>query len=99
MRRRSPSGVADEEGDRGGPDTGVLLLIEFDGDPALFEPVFARWAPRQGFIESRLSDGTALVHWSSPLMYARAVKAEGDLLAALPFSTRAALYKWSRKDR
>jgi hypothetical protein len=32
-------------------------------------------------------------------MYARAVKAEGDLLAALPFSTRAALYKWSQKDR
>ncbi|MDA0162203.1 hypothetical protein OM076_18165 [Solirubrobacter ginsenosidimutans] len=76
----------------GGPDAGVLLLVEFDGDDALWPPVFARWTPRQGFIEARLDGGVAAVHWSSPLMYQRAVQAEGDLVAALPFPTRAALY-------
>jgi hypothetical protein len=35
----------------------------------------------------------AVAHWSSPLMYARAVSALGDLVAALPFRTRAALYR------
>jgi hypothetical protein len=86
--------------DPGGPNTGVLLLVEFEGDAALWEPVFARWAPRQGFIDARVRGDVAVVHWSSPLMYARAVKADGDLVAALPLPTRAALYspQWPRKD-
>ncbi|HEY6886432.1 MAG TPA: hypothetical protein VI300_01595 [Solirubrobacter sp.] len=78
--------------DPGGPDAGVLLLVEFAGDAALWQPVFARWTPRQGFIEARLDGAVAAVHWSSPLMYQRAVQAEGDLVAALPFPVRAALY-------
>jgi hypothetical protein len=82
--------------DPGGPDTGVLLLVEFEGDAALWEPAFARWAPRQGLIDARVIDGVAVVHWSSPLMYARAANAEGDLVAALPFDTRSSLFKWSR---
>ena len=76
----------------GGPDAGVLLLVEFDSDPALWEPVFARWTPRQGFIGARFDEGVAAVHWSSPLMYQRAVQALGDLASALPFPTRAGLY-------
>src|SRR3954454_24362608 len=43
--------------DPGGPDAGVLLLVEFDSDPALWEPVFERWTPRQGFIGARLDEG------------------------------------------
>jgi hypothetical protein len=34
----------------------------------------------------------AVVHWSSPLMYDRAVRAEGDLIAGLPFPGHPALY-------
>ena len=78
--------------DPGGPDAGALLLVEFDGDAALWQPVFARWTPRQGFIERAARRHVAAVHWSSPLMYQRAVQALGDLVAALPFQTRAALY-------
>jgi hypothetical protein len=69
-----------------------LLLVEFEGDAARWEPVFACWAPRQGFIGARLDGDVAVVHWSSPLMYQRAVQALGDLIAALPFPTRGALY-------
>jgi hypothetical protein len=78
--------------DPGGPDAGVLLLVEFAGDPSAWDSVFERWAPRQGFIAARVDGDVAVVHWSSPLMYARAVNAEGDLVAALPFRTLAALY-------
>jgi hypothetical protein len=78
--------------DPGGPAAGALLLVEFEGDDALWQPVFDRWTPRQGFIGARLDGAVAVVHWSSPLMYQRAVQAEGDLVAALPFPTRAALY-------
>jgi hypothetical protein len=76
----------------GGPDAGALLLVEFAGDAALWEPVFARWAPRQGCIATWVEGDVAAVHWSSPLMYQRAVQALGDLIAALPFPTRTALY-------
>src|SRR3954468_5387332 len=38
----------------GGPDAGALLLTEFEGDPAPWEPLFARWALRQGYIDARL---------------------------------------------
>lgn len=80
----------------GGPDAGVLLLVEFDGDAARWAPVFARWTPRQGCIAARLDGAVAVVHWSSPLMYQRAVQREGDLVAALAFPTRGGLYARSR---
>jgi hypothetical protein len=78
--------------DPGGPDAGALLLVGFAGEPALWQPVFASWTPRQGFIEARVDGAVVAVHWSSPLMYQRAVQAEGDLVAALGVPTRAGLY-------
>jgi hypothetical protein len=78
--------------DPSGPDAGALFLIEFEGDATLWDAVFARWAPRQGCIATRVDGDVAAVHWSSPLMYARAFQAEGDLVAALPFGTRGGLY-------
>ena len=52
---------------------------------------------RRGYLGARLLRDpdqrvVAVVHWSSPLMYARAVREEGDLIAALPFPGRPALY-------
>jgi hypothetical protein len=79
--------------DPGGPDEGALLLVAFDGDEAAWTPVFDAWRPRQGFIDAYVTGDVAVAHWSSPLMYARAVSALGDLVAALPFRTRAALYR------
>jgi hypothetical protein len=78
---------------------GVLLIAAFDDDrflahwPAVRD-VFSR---RQGYIGERMlrsRDGhvAAVVRWSSPLMYARTVREEGDLIAALPFESHAALY-------
>jgi hypothetical protein len=32
------------------------------------------------------------MHWSSPLMYARTVREEGDVIAALPFVGDPAMY-------
>jgi hypothetical protein len=60
-----------------GPDGGALLLAERPQD---WDAVVARWTPRQGFISARVDGGLAIVHWSSPLMYQRAVQAEGDLM-------------------
>ena len=79
--------------DPGGPDGGVLLLVAFDGEPDAWRPVFDAWRPRQGFIVADMAGEVAVVHWSSPLMYARAVNALGDLIARLPFPTRAGLYR------
>jgi hypothetical protein len=55
------------------------------------------FAARQGYVGARMlrdpdARFVAVVHWSSPLMYARAVRAEGDLIAALPFTGHPALY-------
>ena len=74
---------------------GVLLLVPFEdeGFPAAWEPVREVFAARQGFVGAQLlHDRVAVVHWSSPLMYDRAVRAEGDLIAALPFAGHPALY-------
>jgi hypothetical protein len=85
---------------------GVLLLVPFDvstGDEdrflAAWEPVREVFAARQGFVSARLlrdpdARFVAVVHWSSPLMYDRAVRQEGDLIAALPFAAHPALYVW-----
>ena len=87
----------------GGPD-GVLLIVPFDvpgGDEerflAAWEPVGAAFAARRGHLGAQLLRSpdarlVAVVHWSSPLMYARAVREEGDLIAALPFPAHPALY-------
>jgi hypothetical protein len=61
-----------------GPASGVLLVTAA-GD-------FSALAGRQGFISARVFGELAAVHWSSPLMYQRAVQAEGDLMP------RSALY-------
>jgi hypothetical protein len=66
-----------------GPDGGALAIAERPED---WEALLARWTPRQGFISARLDGELALIHWSSPLMYQRAVQAEGDLMP------RAAVY-------
>ena len=66
-----------------GPDAGALLLAERPED---WDAIVARWTPRQGFISARVDGDLAIVHWSSPLMYQRAVQAEGDLMP------RAAVY-------
>jgi hypothetical protein len=82
-----------------GAPEGVLLLVPFEEDRflAAWEPVREVFAARQGFVGAQLLravDGrfVAVVHWSSPLMYDRAVRAEGDLIAALPFTAHPALY-------
>jgi hypothetical protein len=78
--------------------------VPFDippGEEARFheawEPVREIFTRRQGFVGAQVlheHDGriVAVVHWSSPLMYDRAVRAEGDLIAALPFTGHPALY-------
>ena len=43
-------------------------------------------SPRHGFIYARLDGDLVVAHWSSPLMYQRAVQAAGELVE------RAALY-------
>jgi hypothetical protein len=90
----------------GGPDGagGVLLIVPFDvpageGDRFLasWEPVREVFSARRGYLgaellHSRDARFVAVVHWSSPLMYARAVREQGDLIAALPFPSHPALY-------
>jgi hypothetical protein len=90
----------------GGPDDegGVLLIVPFavpEGEDerflAAWERVAEVFAHRRGFLGAQLlpSPGArfvAVVHWSSPLMYARAVREEGDVIAALPFPGQPALY-------
>jgi hypothetical protein len=78
---------------------GVLLIAAFDDDRFLADWPAVRevFSARQGYIGERLlraRDGrfAAVVRWSSPLMYARTVRAEGDVIAALPFASQAALY-------
>jgi hypothetical protein len=87
-----------------GAPGGVLLLVPFEvpaGEEdrflAAWEPVRAVFAQRQGYVGAQLDRDpdarfVAVVHWSSPLMYDRAVRAEGDLIAALPFTGHPALY-------
>jgi hypothetical protein len=82
----------------------VLLIVPFQvpaGEDARFlaawETVPAVFAGRRGYLGAQLLPSpdtrfVAVVHWSSPLMYARAVREEGDLVAALPFPGQPALY-------
>ena len=81
-----------------GAPGGVRLLVAFEVPPGpAWEPVRETFAARQGFVSAALLADredrvVAVVHWSSPLMYARAVRDEGDLIAALPFVGHSALY-------
>jgi hypothetical protein len=90
----------------GGPDAGggVLLIVPFDVPEGEDERFLAAWesvrelfSARRGYLgaqvlRSRDARCVAVVHWSSPLMYARAVREEGDVIAALPFPGHPALY-------
>jgi hypothetical protein len=76
---------------------GVLLLVRFDTAErdrlaAAWEPVREAFARRQGFLAANLHEQVAVVHWSSPLMYARTVQQVGDLIAAIPFRSEQGLY-------
>jgi hypothetical protein len=62
------------------PEAGVLLLASFSDE------VVERLSARQGFVGARRVGEVVAVHWSSPLMWARAVRADG------PFAGRAELY-------
>jgi len=91
------SGAPDDHG-------GVLLIVPFEvpvgeGERflAAWESVPAVFATRRGYLGAQLLPSpdarfVAVVLWSSPLMYARAVREEGDLIAALPFPGQPALY-------
>jgi hypothetical protein len=90
----------------GGPDDagGVLLIVPFAvpaGDDerflAAWEAVREALATHRGYLGAQLLQSpdarfVAVVHWSSPLMYTRALREEGDVIAALPFPSRPALY-------
>ena len=92
--------------DAGEPDAagGVLLIIPFEVPEGEHERFLAAWeevrevlSTRRGYLGAQVLRSpdarvVAVVHWSSPLMYARAVREEGDLIAALPFPGQAALY-------
>jgi hypothetical protein len=90
-------GAADHDG-------GVLLIAPFevpDGEDDRFlsawETAREVFSARRGYLGAQLLPSpdtrfVAVVHWSSPLMYARAVRAEGDVIAALPFPGHPALY-------
>lgn len=83
---------------------GVLLIVAFqvpagqdDSFLAAWEAVRELFSARQGYRGAQLlrtpdARFVAVVHWSSPLMYARTVRQEGDVIAALPFPSHAALY-------
>ena len=90
----------------GGPDDegGVLLIVPFEVPAGEDERFLTAWqsvaevfATRRGYLGAQLLPSpdtrfVAVVHWSSPLMYARAVREEGDVIAALPFPGQPALY-------
>ena len=82
----------------------MLLIVPFDVPEGEDAGLRAAWAPvaealsaRRGHLGARLLRGSdarlvAVVHWSSPLMYARALREDGDLIAALPYPAQPALY-------
>ena len=77
---------------------GVVLVGFLAGAPDGWGPLRALLSARQGYLGSRLYRGqagfVAVVRWSSPLMYARALK-EPEIAGAitgLPFAHPPALY-------
>jgi hypothetical protein len=83
---------------------GVRLIVPFEVPAGEDERFLAAWktvrevfSARRGYLGAEVlrSPDTrlvAVVHWSSPLMYTRTVREEGDLIAALPFPGQPALY-------
>ena len=74
------------------PEGGVLLLVAFAGEPN-WDDALRAFASRRGYLGARVVRDpddrcVGVAHWSSPLMYARTVRAEGDRIGA----DRAALY-------
>jgi hypothetical protein len=78
----------EEDGDVEG-DGGVLLVL-LDVDPAAFERLQPLLRPRQGYLGARRYRDGALVRWSSPLMWARALR--DPEIAAAANGIDAALY-------
>ena len=80
----------------GATQAGVLLIVPFEaaGDRvvAAWEAAVAVFEGRQGFLGAQIHEDIGVVHWSSPLMYARAVREEGDVIAAIPCPSEPALY-------
>lgn len=97
--------------ERGGADGagGVLLIVPFDVPTGEDDRFLAAWeavrevlSARRGYLGAQLLPSpearfVAVVHWSSPLMYTRALREDGDLIAALPFTSRPALYVRAEK--
>jgi len=83
-----------EDGEPAGAGGVLLLAFLDDADDAAWEPLRALLAPRQGYLGTRRYRGAAgsiaLVRWSSPLMYARALREPEIGAAAAEF--RAGLY-------
>jgi hypothetical protein len=98
--RRFASLAPGAQGDAGGVRLIVAFAVPAGEDErflAAWEGVRAVLSARRGYLGAQLLDSpdarfVAVVRWSSPLMYARAVREEGDLIAALPFPASAALY-------
>jgi hypothetical protein len=95
-------------------DGGVLLIEPFEVPAGEDERFLAGWervrgvfAARQGYLGTRLHRSlgpadfplVAIVRWSSPLMYARALQQPEveEALAAMPFPGRPALYLLDRR--
>jgi Antibiotic biosynthesis monooxygenase len=90
----------------GAPDGpgAVLLIVPFEvpaGEDERFltawEEVREAFSTRRGYLGAQLLPSpetrfVAVVHWSSPLMYARTVREEGDRISALPYPGKPALY-------
>jgi hypothetical protein len=82
----------------------VLLIVPFEVPEGEDDRFLAAWetarevlSRHRGYLGAQLLPSpharfVAVVHWSSPLMYARAVREEGDVIAALPFPGHPALY-------
>ena len=86
--RPVPPGVTEEALDAAiepPPPAGGVLLIGLADDEAL-----ARFHGRQGYIGAYRDGDVVAVHWSSPLMHARALREHGALMpgAALYSSQR-----------
>jgi hypothetical protein len=73
------AGVVSEDGEPEG--AGGVILVAFLDDAAAWERLRVVLAPRQGYLGSRRYPDAALVRWSSPLMWARALR-EPDIAAA-----------------
>lgn len=82
-----------EDGEPAGAG-GVVLLAFLDGQEEAWEALRGLLAPRQGYLGSRRYRGeagsVALVRWSSPLMYARALREPA--IGAAADGLRAGLY-------